>query len=750
MEQWAISRDSGEGRSPQRLPTGTPRGWWYSLLPYGWKISGNRGYKRNETAKVGALTGGLADALNWAGVNEEEFQAKLDACNGEQERAALITETLYELYGDAADIYNVYNKELIRANQANEEWTASMAGLGEVVEPILTDVKMLGASLLSDFVPGVQELATAFRGLLNGDAGAAEDFGAALSGIFEQLGSKLLDLLPVVSDIAVNLIGTLMTNLVQGLPRVVETLVEIITQAVGTIGELVPTMGPAIIQGIAGLADAIIMGLPSLLLGFADIINGLLVAAPKMIDTLFTRLSEVIIELLYGSLPDILEILTVRIPELLVELLYGILPDILTNLTFMVKEVITMLGDVLPGIVDTVFWLLSELVAMLAEQLPILLPQIVEMVVALVQMLAEQLPSLISLFMTLVIDVVMLIVDLLPVIIPLLIDACIDIVLAIVEALPDILVALVKALPEALEAVWNAIVMVFMNLPQWFWQLCEGVFDVIVAAFEAILDFLVGCWDAICAVFAPLGEFFSELFSGAWNGIKSAWSGVTNFFSNIWKGIQNAFGSVADWFKNIFTKAWSAVTKVFSAGGKIFDGIKEGILTVFKTVVNGIIKGLNTVIALPLKGLNGILDTIQNISFLGISPFDWLSWRIPIPQIPLLAKGGVLEKGQVGLLEGNGAEAVVPLEHNTEWIRKVAKEFLAQMESATGLPTFDGSSSAAAGHAQGILGKLDALLAAVERNQVLLLDGDALVGGTADRMNEKLGQLSVLAARGAN
>jgi len=344
----------------------------------------------------------------------------------------------------------------------------------------------------------------------------------------------------------------------------------------------------------------------------------------------------------------------------------------------------------------------------------------------------------------------MLILDLLPTIVPMLIGAAGEIVMSLVKALPDILMSLVKALPKALEAVWNAVVMVFVDLPQWFWQLCEGVFDVFVSCFEAIGNFLIGIWDWICEIFAPAGDFFSDLFSGAWNGIKNAWSGVTNFFSNIWKGIQNAFGGVADWFKNIFTKAWSAVTKVFSAGGKIFDGIKEGILTVFKTVVNGIIKGLNTVIALPLKGLNGILDTIQNISFLGISPFDWLSWRIPIPQIPLLAKGGVLEKGQVGLLEGNGAEAVVPLEHNTEWIRKVAKEFLAQMESATGLPTFDGSSSAAAGHAQGILGKLDALLAAIERGQVLLLDGDALVGGTADRMNEKLGQLSVLAARGAN
>ena len=52
----------------------------------------------NETAKTGKLTGVLADALNWAGISEDDFQSSLDGCNSEQERAALITDTLNGLY----------------------------------------------------------------------------------------------------------------------------------------------------------------------------------------------------------------------------------------------------------------------------------------------------------------------------------------------------------------------------------------------------------------------------------------------------------------------------------------------------------------------------------------------------------------------------------------------------------------------------------------------------------------------------
>lgn len=48
--------------------------------------------------------------------------------------------------------------------------------------------------------------------------------------------------------------------------------------------------------------------------------------------------------------------------------------------------------------------------------------------------------------------------------------------------------------------------------------------------------------------------------------------------------------------------------------------------------------------------------------------------RLNPVSLPRLAEGGVLERGQVGLLEGSGAEAVVPLEQNTGWIRRVAEQ----------------------------------------------------------------------------
>ena len=112
----------------------------------------------NETAKVGQVTGPLADALNWAGVSEDAFNESLEKCNSEQERQALIMETLQGLYGEASEAYKENNADVIAANQANEAWTASLAQVGEAVEPVLTSVKEMGAELLGKLAPVIEGL----------------------------------------------------------------------------------------------------------------------------------------------------------------------------------------------------------------------------------------------------------------------------------------------------------------------------------------------------------------------------------------------------------------------------------------------------------------------------------------------------------------------------------------------------------------------------------------------------------------
>ena len=90
----------------------------------------------NETAKVGAVTGPLADALNWAGISEENFNKQLEKCNSEQERATLITNTLSKEYETAAAEYNQLTAGAQAAREATNRMEQAQAQLGATIEPL--------------------------------------------------------------------------------------------------------------------------------------------------------------------------------------------------------------------------------------------------------------------------------------------------------------------------------------------------------------------------------------------------------------------------------------------------------------------------------------------------------------------------------------------------------------------------------------------------------------------------------------
>lgn len=142
----------------------------------------------NETAKVGQVTGSLADAINWASeaavqqgvalsgnqaaidaynsaladgaTQEDAFNAALAACNTEQERAQLITDTLNGVYAEAGAQYQQTNADVIAYRQSQSDLTAAMSSLGQAFMPIVTGLTNVATMLLSDVQPAVQWFVT--------------------------------------------------------------------------------------------------------------------------------------------------------------------------------------------------------------------------------------------------------------------------------------------------------------------------------------------------------------------------------------------------------------------------------------------------------------------------------------------------------------------------------------------------------------------------------------------------------------
>ena len=143
----------------------------------------------NETAKTGQVTGALADALNWAGISEEEFQEKLDACVGETERELLMRQTLNGVYGDAAAMYEENNAALLAQNEAQAALQATTAQLGEAVQPVITAFTQFGADALAAVVPYIQQIATDYGPQLTSVLGTtAEIVGEIMGFVAENFG----------------------------------------------------------------------------------------------------------------------------------------------------------------------------------------------------------------------------------------------------------------------------------------------------------------------------------------------------------------------------------------------------------------------------------------------------------------------------------------------------------------------------------------------------------------------------------
>ena len=154
----------------------------------------------NETAKTASVTGSLADALNWAGISEDEFNAQLAACNSEAEREQLIRETLIGIYDEAAAAYEKNAAEVLKQNEAQAKLQDSLAKLGAVVAPIVTIFTQFATEALAVVVPYIQQLAEQYGPQLKETLQGIGEF-------IKPIGEFLMAHLPAIATIAGIIMG---------------------------------------------------------------------------------------------------------------------------------------------------------------------------------------------------------------------------------------------------------------------------------------------------------------------------------------------------------------------------------------------------------------------------------------------------------------------------------------------------------------------------------------------------------------
>ncbi len=317
------------------------------------------------TAAMGSVQGVLADALEWQGVNLDDYNAKLETLATEEERAAYIQSTLTDLYGDSADAYRENNAEVIAAQKAQAKLNNAMNDLGAIAEPIMTTLKTLAADLLVTIMPFVKLMGEGLAGALSGAEGAADSLAAGLTGLIETALQKIVDIAPFVIQTVLSLIPTLLTSLLGKLPDILQTILTMVKEVAVGLGGMLPTLIPVAISAVVQLAETLIDNIDllidaaiELLMGFAD---GLIMAIPDLL----AKVPVIINKLVTAIVSNLPKLLAMGI-ELIVKLGMGLvaaIPQLVANIPMIISaiagglvqgisEISNIGGDIIRGLWD--------------------------------------------------------------------------------------------------------------------------------------------------------------------------------------------------------------------------------------------------------------------------------------------------------------------------------------------------------------------------------------------------------------
>lgn len=262
------------------------------------------------------------------------------------------------------------------------------------------------------------------------------------------------------------------------------------------------------------------------------------------------------------------------------------------------------------------------------------------------------------------------------------------IVLAIVAALAALIAIIVVVAKN-----WDEIKAKTLEVWEKIQETVKNAIDKVVGFFEKIINWVKDNWQGLLLlILNPFAGAFKLVYDNC-EGFRNF---VNDFIAKVKAGFKNGFELVKKY----------TVDPIVSAKNKVvetFNNIKNGAIEKIEALKNKIKSIIDTI--------KGFFDfefktpKIKTPKF-SISPSGWkvgdlLDGVIPKLSIKWNAEGGVFTKPTLttynGTLQGlgeNGAEAIVPLEKNTEWLDKIADKLVARQSNKPVILNVDGKTFA--------------------------------------------------------
>lgn len=386
------------------------------------------------------------------------------------------------------------------------------------------------------------------------------------------------------------------------------------------IGELITP----ILAGIIGLITVAIQGIQQGFAKVGDVISSVL----SKIDTSgITKLTSQVSEVLapsFDKVKDAIDKMKVALEPIAKDILSKII-DVIQNIVNQAQKILTVVGPPILSVLKKIISTVSEFMPLITSILTIV-GSVVSGVISFINMVVTYTGTAIATAMGFIMPIV-------------------QIISAIVANIWSIILTVATNIWSKISDVITAIIGFVSNLFKTVSDIINNIWSKIQDTMNRVGDKVKGIIDNINKNFNNIKSTVSDVFNGIWSKVQGVMDKVGNKISNVLRGIQNSWNGLKGFVSGVF-------------GG--IEGAVSSLVGSVKGMVNGVIGGIN--------GAIGIINKIPGVH---------------IGRIPRLERGGVLKRGQIGLLEGNGAEAVVPLERNKAWIRAVAKDMAQIMPSVT-------------------------------------------------------------------
>lgn len=386
------------------------------------------------------------------------------------------------------------------------------------------------------------------------------------------------------------------------------------------IGELITP----ILAGIIGLITVAIQGIQQGFAKVGDVISSVL----SKIDTSgITELTSQVSEVLAPAFDEVRK----AIDEMKVAL-EPIAKEILGKIGNAIQNVVNQAQKILSVVGSPILAIIKKIIQTVIGMIPV--------ITSILQVVGSVASGIISFINMVVTYVGTAIATILGFIMPI-----VQIVATIVANIWSVILTVAQNIWSKVSEVVTAIIGFVSNLFKTVSDIINKIWSKIQDSMNKVRDKVQGVIDNINKYFNNVKSTVSDVFNGIWSKVQGVMDNVGNKISNVLQGIQNSWSGLKGFVSGVF-------------GG--IEGAVSSLVGSVKGMVNGVIGGIN--------GAIGIINKIPGVH---------------IGKIPRLERGGVLKRGQIGLLEGNGAEAVVPLERNKAWIRAVAKDMAQIMPSVT-------------------------------------------------------------------